>query len=258
MYIKGNKCINCDKIGHCSKKCKFPILSYGILLYKTTRKDIEFLLVQRKDTIGYIDFIRGNYSNSISCENLIHEMINEEKNKIISNTFDSLWNDLWINHSSKIYRKEYEYSKRKFYSKDILNLVNDIPSKWKTQEFCIPKGRKNIKETDIHCAIREFNEETGYKLEDIEIISPVKQFEEVFIGSDGIYYKHIYYLAKLKSDKIISKEEIKNVYSKGEVRDVKWFDYRQAMNTFRNYENSKRSLIYSANKYIREKLEFNI
>ena len=55
-------CTNCGKIGHNYKNCKNPIISYGIMLFKYYNNNLYLLLIQRKDSISYIEFIRGKYS----------------------------------------------------------------------------------------------------------------------------------------------------------------------------------------------------
>ena len=56
-------CMNCGKQGHKYKFCRQPIISAGIILYRRRAftKKIEFLHICRKDTIGYVDFVRGKY-----------------------------------------------------------------------------------------------------------------------------------------------------------------------------------------------------
>ena len=43
-----------------------------------------------------------------------------------------------------------------------LTLVKESQTNWLTPEWGFPKGRRNYQETDITCAYREFNEETGF------------------------------------------------------------------------------------------------
>ena len=73
-------CSNCGKIGHLFYQCKLPITSYGILLFRFIDKP-EFLMIRRKDSFGYIDFIRGKYSlsNIFQIQKCIDEMSIEEK-----------------------------------------------------------------------------------------------------------------------------------------------------------------------------------
>ena len=51
-------CNNCGNKGHIYKHCKFPVLSYGIICFTN---DKYILMIQRKDSINYIEFLRGKY-----------------------------------------------------------------------------------------------------------------------------------------------------------------------------------------------------
>ena len=65
----------------------------------------------------------------------------------------------------------------------------------------ISKGRRNLKESDIDCAKREFEEESGYKGNEYKVLDETKYFEEIFSGTNNIRYKHIYYIGKAINDK---------------------------------------------------------
>ena len=75
----------------------------------------QFLMICRKDSLGYVDFIRGKYPvyNTKYIQNIIDEMTNEEKHKIMTLTFDELWNDLWGGFNGNNYRNEERKSKEK-------------------------------------------------------------------------------------------------------------------------------------------------
>ena len=56
-------CGNCGNLGHTYKRCRYPITSCGVILYKYNpdyKKEMNnkylYLLIQRKDTIGYVNF----------------------------------------------------------------------------------------------------------------------------------------------------------------------------------------------------------
>ena len=55
---KNNICNNCGKQGHLFHQCKIPITSYGIILCRSSIYGILFLMIRRKDSFGYIDFLR--------------------------------------------------------------------------------------------------------------------------------------------------------------------------------------------------------
>lgn len=96
-------CNNCGKQGHTFKQCKNPITSYGVIVFRISpvNQEREYLMIRRKDTLGYIDFMRGKYSvsNQTYILNMIHQMTTQEKNKLKCFTFDELWRDLWKDES---------------------------------------------------------------------------------------------------------------------------------------------------------------
>ena len=124
-------CKNCGIYGHNYNECNNPILSYGIILYKIVGKDIKLLMIERKNTIAYTEFMRGRYNtdNINYIKLLFKRFSNREREKIISQkNFDILWKELWCDLSTinnKI-KKEYYISKSKFSKLDILSIINSI------------------------------------------------------------------------------------------------------------------------------------
>ena len=109
-------CGNCGKYGHVYRKCLAPIISYGIIIFKKIDNKLKYLLVQRKDTLGFVEFMRGKYNleNINYIIKLFKIMTLDERIEIISNDFDTIWNKLWMNQDNKQYHNEYETSKKKF------------------------------------------------------------------------------------------------------------------------------------------------
>ena len=64
----------------------------------------------------------------------------------------------------------------------------------------ICKRSKKLSRKDISCALREFQEETGYSKNSINIIQNLVPFEEIFTGSNYKSYKHCYYVAHISDD----------------------------------------------------------
>ena len=164
----GIYCANCGKAGHLYRNCRLPILSYGIILYKIVNNNIKYLHIRRKDTIGYVEFLRGNYSlenKSYICE-IISFMTEDERQRLLDNEFDILWYNLWNNYeSNKKFKNEYLDSKNKFNNlKDtglLPEMVKNCTIHWEETEWGFPKGRRNGSEDDLTCAKREFEEETN-------------------------------------------------------------------------------------------------
>jgi hypothetical protein len=190
------QCINCGIIGHSIQKCKYPIISYGIVLYDLIEQ--KYLMICRSKSFGYTEFLIGNYSvnNNIQIQYLIDEMSLEEKNNLLTLDFSELWQDLWSKPIDERSKKKFDILK-----KERLEIMIKNSTKWESPEWEFPKGRKKIREKMVECAIREFTEETGYTKNDIKVLENVIPFEEVFIGSNIKSYKHKYYLSILVGNK---------------------------------------------------------
>ena len=195
-----NVCNNCKKSNHLFNQCKLPITSYGIILCKKINKKLYFLMIRRKDSYGYIDLIRGKYSlnNIYQIKNIVDEMSIFEKEKILKNDhFNILWNNLWDNEIKLQYINEEKTALKKFEiiknginnDKNIFldekisidEIINESATKWTETEWEFPKGRRNNKEKELDCALREFEEETGINKNKITVIKNILPFEETFI-----------------------------------------------------------------------------
>ena len=78
-------CNNCGKQGHLYHQCKRPITSIGLIIFRIRNNKREYLMICRKNSLGFVDFMRGKYKiyNIIHLNNLINEMTNNEKNKLL-------------------------------------------------------------------------------------------------------------------------------------------------------------------------------
>ena len=239
--IKNKKyCTNCGNYGHLYKVCNYPVLSLGVIAFKYDIKlnNILVLLIQRKDSYSYMDIIRGKYNlkhiNQLYI--LIKNMTYKEISKILDYDFDYLWKKLWnINDINKLqsrFKREYKLSKEKFITLKtgyflfnkfycFKNIIQDINKFYNETEYGLPKGRREYKELDFDCALREFSEETNYKISDLVILNNNFTLNEIFRGTNKILYEHKYYIAlctntsKPYIDKM-NKEQV------NEVKNIKW------------------------------------
>ena len=194
-------------------------------------------------------------------------MSENEINKIKNNKFDYLWENLWMQSRFKSKKKNFindnVQAKKKFeriYYGYILNdkyinidyFINNINNSWIETEWGIPKGRRNIKESDYDAAKREFKEETGMSEDNFIILSNIPPFIEEYIGSDNIKYKHIYYLAKCIGN-INLKLDTNSKYQITEISKIGMFDKNECLDLIRDYYDEKKKIIIKANDYIIEK-----
>jgi len=237
-------CNNCQNLGHLYYNCKKPITSLGIICYRINPYNkVEYLLIQRKDSLGYIDFIRGKYneSNSYQLKNIIYGMTDYEIDNICNRPYYELWNNL--GHKNTYDKKNEE---------KIINTLNThrhlfVKNGWITPEWGFPKGRRNFKETDFEAAIREFKEETGYSA-NIKFIKNILPLEEIFTGSNLKSYKHRYFIGKmLYRDSLYDAK-----YQQSEIGDMKWVEFDEAIGLLRDYNYEKISTLRSANMIVKK------
>jgi len=253
-----NSCNNCLEYGHSFHQCKKPITSLGIIVFKYDKYNIpNYLLICRKDSLGYVDFMRGKYNpnNPFYLQNIINEMTIHEKERLLTKQFDTLWKELWGGNIGIQYKGEEQLSRDKYnkvvqgiHNKQshytLQSLIASSSTQWTEPEWGFPKGRRNYQEKNINCALREFEEETGYPSTSLNIMQNIMPLEEVFTGSNYKSYKHCYYTAHMDSD-------VPTVgIQKTEVSDMKWVDFNHAIQMIREYNIEKKNIMERVNKII--------
>jgi len=289
---QGQYCNNCGKHGHLFSNCMVPITSLGIIACrkkalssgayiksiercdiidatvsatscgintgeKCKKNEFEYLMIQRVDSFGYIEFMRGKYSvhNYQYLKNIIDEMTVQEKQNLLKRDFDELWVSLWGEYSGLQYRGEKQISKNKYLQLmsgiecggikcNLESLIASSTTRWETAEWGFPKGRRNHQEKDLDCAFREFTEETGYSKDCLKHVYNVLPYEEIFIGSNMKCYKNKYYICYMNSDLESTQT---SGYQKSEVKNMKWLTYHECMNIIRPYNVEKKDMLTSIN-----------
>lgn len=302
-------CINCGKKGHISKKCIFPITSIGIICiklknidinnlikyikkvqnsiklydyeiddikklkeiikYEFNENSIQYLLIRRRSSLNYVEFVRGKYylDNLDYLNNILNYITDQEKTNILTKDFHTIWTDFWADN---IFTEstEYQDAKNKFETLktgfihkkfDISTFVNldKLVSKaakiYFEPEWGFPKGRRNLKETNIECAKREFTEETNVSDQSYNIIN-ISPFEETFLASNNNKYKHIYYIGQLKDD-IMPVFDGLNKAQNIEISSLNLYDFKTAYKKIRDYDIERRLLLINLNNTLKEIIE---
>lgn len=283
-------CANCGEAGHVVLHCSNPITSFGIMCFKIVRGPedekgdlneelqslvqtsscstekqyplVKFLMIQRKQTMGYIDVLRGRYhfevmkkTNTTREDTLqvcVNEMTYEEKENICTRSFDDLWDEVWLNKNSKVYKNEKLGAKMHFYEnlEFLKRLIKESITTWETPEMGFPKGRKSTKEQNLDCAKREFTEETGFNKEDYTLVSPLKTFKETFVATNNVKYTHVYYLAEINKNVPPPLVDLENEVQAGEVKNVGWFTVEEAFELIRDYDIHKKKVLLDVYKHL--------
>jgi 8-oxo-dGTP pyrophosphatase MutT (NUDIX family) len=229
----------------------------------TYMNSIKFLLIRRKHSLGFVEFMRGRYSKDhiSGIISLFQQMTPSEIKTLECYDFEKLWIDFWnLKDEQKLTfnRKEYLESKEKFDAlKNKINTelplsfyINNVEPFYIYPEWGFPKGRKMRGESDIDCAVREFSEETCYDKNDIKILINVKPIIENIIGTNGVNYRHIYYLA----EDISNKSPTMNDNNNSEIGDIGYFTYEEALNIFRKYHIEKKNITKNIFMYYLDRL----
>ena len=241
-------CNNCGVYGHLFYNCKRPITSFGVICYRiNSYGHIEYLMVQRKDSLGYVDFLRGKYNqnNSFNLSNIIKEMTSEEIENIKDKSYSELWNKLW-NKKNEKYDKRNE-DKFNFVKETKHDIIVSNNTGWKEPEWGFPKGRRNFKEKEYECAFREFEEESGYDKSKLVVLKNVFPFEEIFTGSNLKSYKHRYFICYMDYKHTINTKN----FQKSEIGNMKWFKIYDAIKHIRPYNKEKIDLIKRVDNLIK-------
>lgn len=281
-------CSNCGIYGHYIKSCIAPVTSYGCILlklpeslnqaseliknekyvsgYESSLKEIKFLMIQRRDSLGFIEIMRGKYKitdyNYIKYH--INSMTKKEHEKILSQDFDTLWLGLWgvPKEQSQNYKNDKESSRNKF---DLLRngiqdesgrivtlsqIISEVKEPWDTPEWGFPKGRRDPYETELQCAFRELKEETSIDEKDIIFIKNLEAISETFFGSNHIDYCHKYFLCLYNSNKDITYDN-SNKFMAQEIGDLGWFTLDECLNKIRAENIEKKEVLLRAISLLR-------
>jgi len=183
-------------------------------------------------------------------------MSNYERGLIKDATFEELWTYLWGEQIGIQYRGEERISREKFESLksgiegkityNLETILEESQSTWKDTEWGFPKGRRNFQEKDLGCALREFEEETGFLRENVHLVQNIIPYEEIFTGSNMKSYKHKYFIGHIDSH-----VKTTNMYQETEVSDMKWLTYDECVNYIRPYNVEKLNILTKLNNILK-------
>jgi 8-oxo-dGTP pyrophosphatase MutT (NUDIX family) len=279
-YSSHCQCTNCGEYGHILRNCPSPITSYGIIAARRpegagetmdekfcsaqhhltameTPNSYEFLLIQRRDSLSFVEFIRGKYSmsNMPYLQQLFRAMTRGEHQRILTLSFNDLWESVWGTQSTT-HKTDYDNSEARYNElrgpdgKGIERMIAENPSVWDEPEWGFPKGRRNPHESDIRCALREFEEETNIRRTSIQLVSNIQPLTETFFGSNQIHYCHKYYVGICPSN-TIAELDTANPHMTREIGAIRWLTLEQALQKIRPDNVEKREILLKTGRILR-------
>lgn len=225
----------------------FKITSYGIILYSIKSK--KWIMVRRKESVEYMLFMRGKYEKSdifTLVKGFTYEEVIKTKNMIDDPK-------LFISESKRVYKKFKISSYNTFLnSKDIIaKVINKLQNnRYSFHDLCWewPKGMVEKDENGYECAIREFEEEVGIKLNQ-DSISSIMQLKPQYHNYPNTTIEIIFWFITIDTDfeiKPPSKNDI-------EVSDRRWMTDDEVIDVLTNKRSSilhsEPSIIHYSNIY---------
>jgi len=282
-------CSNCGLHGHSYRDCQSPVTSFGTILFRVNQngwtqekilsgfsqsmtglepvfQQIQVLLIQRRDSLGYVDLLRGKYSvnDADYIRKQIHGMTDVERKKLVEKDFDELWAEMWGSESADVqYKKDKENSRNKLMalregitldvsgnSANLQDFVNECETHWATPEWGFPKGRRDGNESDLDCAMREMREETGLSETDVEIVHNLEPLNETFFGSNHVHYCHKYFLVYVPDGSQV-KYSKENPHMRREIGNIGWFTLNDGLQKIRSDNVEKREILLRVGSLLR-------
>ena len=274
-------CSNCGGSGHTFRICVEPDSSYGVLVFRwisrndTWSQPIEFckdnntntgiqniipqvLMIQRKDSLGFMDIMRGKYkvNEPDYIKKQLHGMTLKEREKLLTYEFEDIWKELWGSDTESSHRYAYDHtmSKQKLAelkagvklpsgeTYTLADLLRQEPAVYQTPEWGFPKGRRDPYETDTQCAFRELFEESSITEDELFKAVNISPLIEQFYGSNNVHYRHSYYLAEYVGQRSISFNSL-NAEMTREVGNLAWKTLDEAYELLRPENVEKRGII---------------
>lgn len=263
---KLHTCRNCGLMGHLYKDCPHPIMSFGLICYRVRPassaapepidRRIEYLMIQRKDSLSFMEFVRGKYdlANTAYINHLLSFMTHTERRLLLTASFNELWTQVLYQNFIPRHAQDYNDAKVKFETlqkSSLESMIRNTTTDYTEPEWGFPKGRRRLREEDVDCAVREFCEETGVVKGDIELVANTPPYEEIFYGTNNVLYRHVYYCARLSRN--VDREfyvDPANINQAREVRQVCWFPYDQILRRIRAHNKERKSLFVNAHMEI--------
>jgi 8-oxo-dGTP pyrophosphatase MutT (NUDIX family) len=219
------------------------IKSYGVSVcrYNVAKEQYEILLVKKRCTYAYVEFILGRYNRNSDNAALLmfNHMTNDEKVTILSLDFGQIYFKVFlVNPDSsnadmarispedlsryRSYKRHFEHCFLKDGGVKLRRLIDrskNIETIWE-----IPKGRKerdDPQEKELICATREVKEEAGIDVDQYEILMDISP-RKLVKTEDGVKWINYIYIGVCYDQDYDPCVRFHHRQQIAEVVDVKW------------------------------------
>ena len=201
--------------------------SFGVACCRVRDGRPEIILICKRYTYAFNDFVHGAYASSSDAEilALLGRMTIDEKYDILSLNFSQIWYRVWLSaHKRTAF---YFTAKNKYESAFVHDGGARIRrlaarSGHSDRIWEIPKGRRHGRyEHPLQCALREFEEETGVSKKKYRLIPGATRV--VSHVDENIKYTSTYYIGWARGDVGINIDR-GLIGGANEIFDTRWAD----------------------------------
>lgn len=216
----------------------FEKVSIGVACCRIVNEIPEIILINKRYTYAYNEFIHGNYIKLNKYENksnkkhnkpkyklmdLFNAMSVPEKLNILSLNFNQIWYYVWLDanrgynyHNSKTIFENTFLFDGGIKLKSMISKSKNTNTIWE-----IPKGKKMKTESELECGIREFHEESNIPKQSYKIYPELKRSYSYI--DMGVKYTNIYFIA-LATTNINPIVDFRSNDQINEIGDIRWMN----------------------------------
>jgi len=198
--------------------------------------------------MSFAEFMRGKYEidNTEYISTLVKNMTLKEQASVASDPFETLWRYMW---GDDRITSDYAQSRDKFYTLDRRSFMRNNISEYTEPEWGFPKGRRMRGESDLACAIREFDEETNIPRDAFVVLKNII-LTETFVGLNNVHYKHVYFVALTKNPDMINLTQKLTPVQRREISAIAWKTFEEAETLVRPHHVERRGMLDQLKSFI--------
>jgi 8-oxo-dGTP pyrophosphatase MutT (NUDIX family) len=178
-----------------------------------------------------------------------HRMTSLERHRIRTTDWNTLYENIMASKDARFMQREKRRAKSLYDSVDIADFLDGARTEYDEPPWEFPKGRRFTQETDIRCAIREFEEESNVPASDVLAFTET-MFMERFIGINNRTFQNKYFLAFAHPGTRGPFLDIDNTNQAAEVNDARWFKIPEALEALRPFHEKKRDVLLASHQAI--------